>query len=67
MPQSTANSLQLINTQQVAKLTGHSIRTVRRWVVAGKLRPVALSRRTMFLEVELADLIESNRSTQVAA
>jgi excisionase family DNA binding protein len=68
MPHCAKNPLQLITTQQAAKLTGHSTRTVRRWVRAGKLQPIELSRRIMFLEADLERLIESaHRSSQAAA
>lgn len=39
---------QLLDVGEVAKLLRVSIPTVRRWVCAGKLRPVKLGRRRVF-------------------
>lgn len=61
MPRPRKHPLQLLSTAQTARITGHSTKTVQRWARTGKLRPVDLSRRPMFLEREVERLIKSAR------
>jgi excisionase family DNA binding protein len=61
-------TLKLITSKQAAALTGHSTRTIRRWIEEGKIRKVQLSRRLVVVESDVQALILSKiGSGQVAA
>ena len=66
MPRPKKNPFQLLSSAQVAAITGHSKLTVWRWVKDGKLSPVRLSRKPMFLEQELERMIRAARMEAVA-
>ena len=57
-------SQQYINTNQLAKLTGVTPRTIRRWLSAGTLpRPYRINSRTLRWEVEeIHEWLKSTRS-----
>ena len=59
-------SRRLLSRKQVAEYTGHSPRSVDRWVESEKLIPVRLSRSPRFIVSEVDRFIESMRQQHQA-
>ena len=50
----------LLDTNQVAKLTGYNIRTVNRWVTAGELKAIMTKPKNLFPKQYVLDFLISD-------
>lgn len=49
---------ELYSVEEAARILGVSVRTLREWEYAGRIRAVRLGRRVMFSRAVLADVVE---------